>query len=448
MKNQLNLQSEIGEQVLAKVAILRELERPQEIRSALRIACLPAILLYLSFWIIDRIYIPNYLWTALFIRVVASFLLALVFVLSKYSLSSQNTLRLATLLSFVGSFAIHALFVFCNAPLLYSHGLNLVALGTVALIPWKIRTLWFPIALTYAPYVFFISFREIERNQVSELITNALFAIGTICVSVILRKHNEEIRNREARSRFLLGKEIGLRESIIQDKAEVGALLIRDAAIGSVTNQILHDLKSPLTALQVLVNSTQIPANEHSLLNAVNERFKNILKTLGHQNTPIQFPHHQSLQESLHATFVETKYICDARQVALDWNWPTSIHSWAIEHRAINSVVTNMVHNSLRALENCKEKKIAVEFVEFFTENKRALKITASDTGPGISKKIAGKLFKRGFSADGSTGLGLTFIAAIAQSYQGTVALLEPNSSYTTRIQVVLYDQTTSPEAD
>jgi signal transduction histidine kinase len=259
--------------------------------------------------------------------------------------------------------------------------------------------------------------------------------MNAVWISLIMRRFFEQIRLKEINSRILLGNEIVTRENIIKEKIEFESKLLRDASVGLLTNQVLHDLKSPLTALNILKTSNNLPVIEKELLNGVHTRINEMLQRTGH-NLPViqQGASDRTLKTSLNPVFLETTYICTAKNVELVWKWPDSNPSFNIDHVALARVISNLVQNSLTALNLASQRKLKVEISVSNKTQRRMLSILVSDNGIGINE-LRWQTGERA-STTGSTGMGLSYVSSFAVQNEGYLRILDEDSLYKSNILI------------
>jgi len=95
-----------------------------------------------------------------------------------------------------------------------------------------------------------------------------------------------------------------------------------------------------------------------------------------------------------------------------------------------NHVLYNLIKNSLRAIKNADKGKITIRL----ESSKKFNKLIFRDTATGIPKKFLPKifgLFESLMTAQGGTGIGLTFCKLVIDSYGGNITCDSIENEYT-----------------
>ncbi|MCB0457996.1 MAG: ATP-binding protein, partial [Flavobacteriaceae bacterium] len=126
-------------------------------------------------------------------------------------------------------------------------------------------------------------------------------------------------------------------------------------------------------------------------------------------------------------------------KLALDIFNEDYIHFYSEEKQIISTfdrtqlirVITNLVKNSIQAIEKKNPEKPRIE-VRVFSENKHIF-ITVSDNGTGISEDNKTKVFEPKFTTKSSgMGLGLAMVKNIVETYKGSISLQSVEGKGTT----------------
>lgn len=98
----------------------------------------------------------------------------------------------------------------------------------------------------------------------------------------------------------------------------------------------------------------------------------------------------------------------------------------SISENEICSIIGNLIENAIDELVKGENGKISVKL----NSNNEGLRIWIKDNGPGISKDMREKIFKRGTTTkEGNRGLGLSIIKEIVDSADGTIRLMQDNGT-------------------
>lgn len=203
-------------------AQLRESEVLDEIRSVLRvIANWMAIPLFLAFWIADLIYVPQYKWPFLALRLT---IIPLCF-LAKYESKREQSARRAQIFSalYVGLVALPINVMIAMIPDVgtgYYAGLNLVAIGGLSFIPFSMGFFLCTALAIYLPYYAIVLSRAQNLQDIWSIVLNSFFIVGAIIICFLIRFFHEQLRIREINSRLALKAEIANRDNVIRTKTE------------------------------------------------------------------------------------------------------------------------------------------------------------------------------------------------------------------------------------
>lgn len=207
--------------------------------------------------------------------------------------------------------------------------------------------------------------------------------------------------------------------------------------MGEMAAQVAHDIRSPLSALQVLTEQ-KLPELE--------EPKRILLRDAVYQIRDIV----NNLDESSFAKSTETQiailleHVLSERRAALNQkSISITSHFGADTYNLyikvlpsdIKRVLTNLINNSVEAI-NSEKGKIDVLLN---SDGKNAI-ITISDNGCGIPDHLLNSIFEKGFSTkESGSGLGLFHAHEIITQSHGSIAIdSKTNQGTTIRIQLPL----------
>jgi adenylate cyclase len=201
---------------------LRDQQRVAETRNVLAvIANYMAMPLYIAFWGADLLYVPHLKWEFLVIRLGIIPVGITIQYLSKRAENHTQSQRVALLFNFIMACAINYMIFRIGDPTTgYYAGLNLIALGNLAFIPWQNRYFLVTATMIYLPYYIITAFQVTNAEQFHGLVVNSYFNFGTIVIMFVTRQFNERLRNSELSSQLALKGEIENREEIIAHKTK------------------------------------------------------------------------------------------------------------------------------------------------------------------------------------------------------------------------------------
>ncbi len=243
-----------------EVALVRNGERVREIRDVLGlISNNLAIPLYLAFWICDIIYVPHLKWELLVLRLAVVPLCFLVrFYIGKVQTYFSAQVLCLVFISALASFINAMIVMIGSAETPYVSGLNLVAIGTLAFIPWTKLFYFLTVVAIYLPYFSYCTYYfYVSGNYVFSIIS-LFFIFGTVLISFIMRYFNESLRYKEVQSRLALEDEIENRDALIERKA-IEAVNLRSLS-NQFSPQVVQAIKDGKIDLTKGVHRSEICA--------------------------------------------------------------------------------------------------------------------------------------------------------------------------------------------
>ena len=95
----------------------------------------------------------------------------------------------------------------------------------------------------------------------------------------------------------------------------------------------------------------------------------------------------------------------------------------------LEQVFFNLITNSMNFISSKSKSGSIYIRARIIPENKMShIVINFEDDGPGIPTEIREKIFDRGFSTIGGTGVGLAIVKSIILSHGGTIVVHQPRS--------------------
>ncbi len=213
----------------------------------------------------------------------------------------------------------------------------------------------------------------------------------------------------------------------------------RMAAWREVARRIAHEIKNPLTPIQlsaqrlrkryleklredgtVFDECTQTIVKQVDELKGMVNEFSNFARMPASQPTPNRL--NEIIQEAL--ILFQTAH----KEVQFKFH-PQELPILNIDREQIKRVMINLIKNSLAAIE--KEGEIRIE--TSFDPKLQMVRLEVSDNGSGISEEDKGRLFEPYFSTKKTgTGLGLTIVNAIIADHNGYIRVRDNQPRGTT----------------
>ncbi len=222
------------------------------------------------------------------------------------------------------------------------------------------------------------------------------------------------------------------------------------AGVGKMANMIAHDLRNPLSSIkmgmQILHASPDNPLGDEGkeLIDIGLEQvhyMESILTALLSFSRPDQLNLEWiSIEKLLDTSLISVQRKIDKNKVTINKDYQTGLPTVHADKTKIRQVFSNLLSNSLQALEN-QDNKGAVISISLFitiTDLGPMLEVQIADNGVGIDQATQKKLFEPFFTTRAKgTGLGLAIVKRIMDQHKGYISVNSEPSSGTT-ISIIL----------
>ncbi len=206
--------------------------------------------------------------------------------------------------------------------------------------------------------------------------------------------------------------------------------------LGALAQQVAHDIRSPLAALNVAIDHTQMIEEDyrliirnatdrirdiaHDLITRANRKSDSSEVTETHDAQPTV-----QLLSALVESVISEKRIQYRQRLDVDIEFTQTCESYGIFSSVgvsdLKRVISNLINNSVEAIVKKGRGKVQI----FLSTRDEANIIEIHDNGPGISPDILTKLGNRGITQGkkGGTGLGLYHARETLKKWGGTLDL-------------------------
>ena len=398
-----------------------------------------AVPLYFLFWFLDLIYVPQYKWEFLGVRILIIPTALIVHWWLKNTHSIKQAEYAGMFLMFMCASIINFMIYEIGPGGLYFIPLHLVAIGGLIFIPLRNRNFVIGFVLIYSPYIFLSALWTKDTNDVAPFSVNLFFMIGVIVIIWLIKIFQERMHERELSIRLELQKEVEKRKQTEQE-----LIVSRDRALAatrakeSFLANMSHEIRTPLTAIigfadtgldsdqttqQRIAALKIIRRSGDHLLNLINDilDFSKIeAGELLTEKTPIN-PLQQVFEVE---SIIMGHAIKKGLNLVVDYKFPLpkEIHSDPVR---IKQVLLNLCNNAIK-FTHTGEVRITVEY----NTAQHEISFMVKDTGIGMSEEQLEKIFKPFIQADsstsrrfGGTGLGLSLSRQLATLLNGQLTV-------------------------
>ena len=207
----------------------------------------------------------------------------------------------------------------------------------------------------------------------------------------------------------------------------------RQAAWREVARRIAHEIKNPLTPIQLSAErirrhldrgnpDDQSLAVIHGCAETIAGAVETVRKLVDEFSTLARFPQSKPQPSDLNAIVESALGMFDGRlsnlrvQKLLSGDLPPVM----ADPEAIKRVVANLVDNAAEAMQDSMVRDLTIS--TSLLGGREAVELVVADTGQGLTPEIKERLFLPYFSTKSrGTGLGLSIVARIIEDHQGSI---------------------------
>jgi nitrogen fixation/metabolism regulation signal transduction histidine kinase len=230
----------------------------------------------------------------------------------------------------------------------------------------------------------------------------------------------------------------------------------RDAAWGEVARRLAHEIKNPLTPIQLSAERLR-----RRLLSGMSEQDAEILergtRTIVQQVETMQqmvnaFSEYARAPEMLVTRFslnqlvteVADLYRSHAPRTKIRLDLDTRLEGIEADRGRVRQILNNLVTNALEALEGVSQPALDIATRLDSTEESEYASVTVSDNGPGFQRELLGRVFDPYVtSKPKGTGLGLAIVKKIVEEHGGRIdADNRPEGGARVRVVLPVIDST------
>ena len=279
-------------------------------------------------------------------------------------------------------------------------------------------------------------FREVLRDAHLDIVRDALRDMAVMRHDTVTRQITLDIKGER--------RVLQMNLTMLRDEQDefIGSVLVLDdltqivkgqrmAAWREVARRIAHEIKNPLTPIQLSAQRLRkrylerFSADEDGRIfdectsmisKAVDELKVLVNEFSSFARMPAVQPAANDLNELVRETL--TLYQEAHRAVRFDFIPDTSLPILKIDRDQIKRVLINILENAVAAM----EVQGSITIVTSYDTELKMVSCSIADDGPGVSPEVRNRLFEPYFSTKkGGTGLGLAIVTSIVADHNGFV---------------------------
>jgi signal transduction histidine kinase len=201
------------------------------------------------------------------------------------------------------------------------------------------------------------------------------------------------------------------------------------AALGTVASKVSHEMGNFLFGLQMMISGLKkesLSGNGRNILKTIESEMAQTRKFIQAYMNFAKKPALTFTRRSLDGVIREVLETlrpevdgpeADERKIAVTLDWDPAIPPIRLDPVLMNQVFTNLVKNSLEAMDSAGKLTITGKAAG------EHLLVSVADTGPGMDAETLEKLFEPFFSTKGvlGNGLGLANVKSNIEAHGGTI---------------------------
>jgi nitrogen fixation/metabolism regulation signal transduction histidine kinase len=218
----------------------------------------------------------------------------------------------------------------------------------------------------------------------------------------------------------------------------------RDAAWGEVARRLAHEIKNPLTPIQLSAERLQLklqdklPANEADILKRATGTIVNHVAALkGMVDDFSQYAHSSRIKAKpvmLNELVREVLVLYEAMGVNIEPRLADNLPPIQADPSMLRQVLHNLFQNALDALSGMDSPRILVST----SQGTAGVLLTVRDNGTGIAEAVMGRIFEPYVTTKPKgTGLGLAIVKKIVDEHHGRI-LVENVKPHGANVSIVL----------
>jgi two-component system nitrogen regulation sensor histidine kinase NtrY len=261
--------------------------------------------------------------------------------------------------------------------------------------------------------------------------------LGRAEVEVKLRRHSRELLVICTAGRIQTGDGTSLGYVLLLDDVTELSRAQHLAAWRDVARRIAHEIKNPLTPLQLsaqrlerLLQTTDVSAAASESVKSIVEHVE-IIKRLANEFSEYgRMPTARFSPSDLEILVRSTYETFRANNLDIEFSYQVKAKTpeMLLDPEQIRGVLINILSNAVaavRSLRDAEARRVIHVEVDFDRATARA-RIEVADSGPGIAAVDKNRVFEPYFTTKkGGTGLGLAIVSSVISDHQGEISVFD-----------------------
>ncbi len=211
----------------------------------------------------------------------------------------------------------------------------------------------------------------------------------------------------------------------------------KTAAWREVARRIAHEIKNPLTPIQLSAQRlkrkyiSQIKDNRdefEKIINTIIQHVLNIKNMVNEFSNFAKMPDAKLKKENLNEVLSEIYLMYKNSYKDIEFNFikDEKIKKVELDKSLFTQAIINLIKNAVHSFDNIRRDKKIINIETKYFEDLKLVQIIISDNGCGIPEEIKERIFEPYFSTkDKGTGIGLTIVKKIISDHNGYIRILD-----------------------
>ena len=208
----------------------------------------------------------------------------------------------------------------------------------------------------------------------------------------------------------------------------------RDAAWGEVARRLAHEIKNPLTPIQLSAERIRrkyldlLGGEDRATLDRATrtivqqvQSMEEMVNAFSNYAQPVRMELNEINLNQL-VTDVSELYKRDDREIGFRFDLKNDLPLITADARGLRQVLNNLLINAQDALVNTIDPVIILSTRSAQSGSNNYIELTVQDNGPGIAEDLLGRLFEPYVTTkEKGTGLGLAIVKRIVEEHGGAI---------------------------